>query len=310
MEKDGENRALDPQTPSIQEVIAMLWKITKEKIVNPVRRAAFQTVYKGHLPLSFCDCSNWGDALSPVLCQYLSGLPIKKMLWHHQNRYLAIGSILGQANARAEVWGSGFIRQDEKLAEPPKKIHAVRGPRTRESLLKQGIDCPEVYGDPALLFPFFYNPLVEKKFAVGIIPHYSDKSVAWLKHQGHDPSVRIIDVEGGIEQFVREIKSCELIVSSSLHGLICADAYGVPNVWVKLSDQLMGGDFKFCDYYESVGRDTPVPFIPQEKTPLSDIVLSLQPYEIKINLRPLVKSCPFINREVLDDLLVLLSVNN
>lgn len=262
------------------------------------------------MPLSYCDSPNWGDALSPVLCNKLSGLPVKKMLWHYQNRYLAIGSILGSANSRAEVWGSGFVWPDEKLAEPPKVIHAVRGPQTRSLLLEQGIDCPEIYGDPALLFPFFYNPPVEKEYAVGIVPHFSDKGSGWLKRQGNDSKVRIIDVEGGIEQFVKEIKSCELIVSSSLHGLICADAYGVPNIWVKLSDILWGGSFKFCDYYESVGRDTPVPYIPEDNTLLSDITRGFHPYEIKIDLRPLVKACPFMAQDVGSNLLTYLETSN
>ena len=276
------------------------WKFAKEKFLDPVRRAAFEIAYRGHIPLYYCDTPNWGDALSPVLCGKLSGRPVKKMLWQHQHRYFAIGSILGHANARAEVWGSGFVWPDEKLTEPPKAVYAVRGPRTRARLQVQGIDCPEIYGDPALLFPRFFNPPVEKKYAVGIIPHFSDKDTPWMKRQqsNPDPQVRIIDVEGGIEEFVREVKACELIVSSSLHGLICADAYGVPNMWVKLSDILWGGSFKFCDHFESVGRDAPVPVIPDANTPLAEVTRNFRPSRPKINLRPLINACPFIAEDV------------
>jgi pyruvyltransferase len=283
-----------------------VWKLAKEKLLDPLRRVAFETVYHGYLPLYYCDSPNWGDALSPVLCGLLSGRPVKKMLWHHQHRYLAIGSILGNSNRRAEVWGGGFIWPDEKLAEPPEAVHAVRGPRTRARLLAQGIDCPEIYGDPALLFPRFFNPPVTQTYAVGIIPHFSDKESDWVKQQqsNPDPQVRIIDVEGGIEPFVEAVKSCELIVSSSLHGLICADAYGVPNLWVKLSDILWGGSFKFCDYFESVGRETPVPVIPDAATSLAEVTRCHRPYEVRINLRPLITVCPFmaddVRRKLLD----------
>ena len=34
-----------------------------------------------------------------------------------------------------------------------------------------------------------------------------------------------------------------------MHGLLAADAIGIPNAWLKLSDRLRGGDFKFQDYY-------------------------------------------------------------
>ena len=268
--------------------------------MDPLRRLAFETVYSGHLPLYYCDSPNWGDALSPVLCSMLSGKPVKKMLWGHQNRYFAIGSILEHANGRARIWGSGFVWPDSKLAEAPAAVHAVRGPRTRARLLELGIDCPEIYGDPAMLFPRYFNPSVEKKFAIGIIPHFSDKPSSWIKRQQSiaDPHVCIIDVEGGIEKFVRDVKSCEFIVSSSLHGLICADAYGVPNIWVKLSDILWGGSFKFCDYYESVGRETPDVIEPHEDTLLSKIIKRHHPYTPSIDLRPLINACPFVDNEI------------
>lgn len=275
-------------------------------IFDPFRRLTFQTVYRGYLPLFYCESPNWGDALSPVLCSLLSGKPVKKMLWGHQHRYFAIGSILENANSRAEVWGSGFVWPDGKFSETPPKIHAVRGPRTRARLLELGIECPEIYGDPALLFPLFYNPEVERQCAVGIIPHFSDKDTAWIKRQQAkaDPKVRIIDVEGGIEEFVREVKSCELIVSSSLHGLICADAYGVPNIWIKLSDILWGGRFKFCDYQESVGRETPAVITPDADTPLSHITQHHRPYTASLDLRPLIHACPFMEDNVRKRLLV------
>lgn len=270
----------------------------KEKLIDPVRRAVFEAVYRDYLPLSYCDTPNWGDALSPVLCGKLSGRPIKKVLWHHQRRYLAIGSILGNASRTAEVWGSGFVWPDEKLPEPPQAIHAVRGPRTRTRLRALGYDCPEVYGDPALLFPYFFNPPVEKKYAVGVIPHFSDKGVEWIKRLPPDPAVRLIDVEGGIEEFVRAVKSCELIISSSLHGLICADAYGVPNLWVKLSDILWGGAFKFTDYFESVGRPAPTPVVPDLGTSVAAVTAHYRHETPRIDLSLLIKACPFISADV------------
>jgi pyruvyltransferase len=225
------------------------------------------------------------------------------MLWQHQHRYLAVGSILSNASRWAEVWGSGFLYEHEKLTEAPLAIHAVRGPRSRAKLLAQGIDCPEIYGDPALLFPYFYNPAVEKKHPIGLIPHYSDKGHRWFEKQRGLPGVHILDIECGLEKFVREVKSCERIISSSLHGLICADAYGVPNQWVEVSDQVDGGSFKFCDYYESVGRGTPVPVRPAPDTPLKEVMEHFTPGNWKFDSRPLIKACPFMTEEVRSKLL-------
>lgn len=272
------------------------WKTAKRIIADPVRRVAAKIVHHGHLPLAWCPGRNWGDALSPVLVSLLSGKTVVHQEGLHQHRYLAIGSILGCANEHAEVWGSGFIRDKERILGHPRAVYAVRGPLSRAGLLEQGIECPEVYGDPALLLPRFYNPDVIKRYEVGLIPHYADKDHPWLEFCRHDPKVRIIDIEGGIHNFVREVKACELIISSSLHGIICADAYGVPALWMELSDNVMGNGFKFFDYFASIQRPVAAPIMPHNLS-LAQVVAHYQPYQVRINLDPLWLACPFLGEK-------------
>ena len=38
-----------------------------------------------------------------------------------------------------------------------------------------------------------------------------------------------------------------------MHGLILAEAYGIPTCRVVFSEKILGGDFKFYDYYSGVG---------------------------------------------------------
>lgn len=275
-----------------------LWKTAKRLAVDPGRRVVVSLAYRGRVPLTWCLGRNWGDALSPVLVSLLSGKPVVHLEGLHHDRYLTIGSILGGANERAEIWGSGFIRENEPLIGRPRAVHAVRGPLSREGLLKQGVECAEVYGDPALLLPRFFNPEVGKRHAVGIIPHYIDKGHPWIERYRRDPDVRVIDIESGIEDFVRAVTSCQVILSSSLHGLICSDAYGIPSAWISLSDQVVGGDFKFRDYRLSIGAGDPAPISIAENTSLAKATEKATLRPLRIDLRKLLLACPFLCAEL------------
>jgi len=248
----------------------------------------------------FFNEGNWGDKISPLLVEMISGVkpelvPMKERFIGNKNQhvYLTVGSVLKFADSNTIVWGAGFIRQEDSLSEKPYKICAVRGPISRQKLLDQGIECPEVYGDPVLLLPRYYTPeeLVRKK--IGIIPHYVDQDHPWLKNFINNNDVRIIDIKGDYHNVVNEICSCDLIISSSLHGLIVPDAYGIPSVWVKFSDKIWGGNFKFLDYFASVGRKEIEPLQISEHTSLTEVLGHVEPFEFKLDLNALYESCPF-----------------
>lgn len=274
------------------------WNIAKRIVADPFRRATVRIFFHRQVPVSWCRGRNWGDALSPVLVRLLSGKPVYHVEGLHHDRYLVIGSILDGANENAEVWGSGFIREDGKVIGRPRAVHAVRGPLTRALLLKQGIECPEIYGDPALLLPRFFNPNVPKRYSVGIVPHYVDKHCAWLEQHRMNPAVLILDIESDIMDFVRAVKSCEVVLSSSLHGLICADAYGVPNVWVQFSDDVVGGDFKFRDYRLAIGAEDPTPLRISERTDIMVAAGNAVRRPLNIELRQLMLACPFLSDQL------------
>ena len=241
---------------------------------------------------------NWGDILNIHLYKEITG---KDPKWKDYNSkesyYMSIGSVLEKATPHSIIWGSGFMHADGVVKSRPLgqrfRVHAVRGPLSREKLLQQGIPCPAVYGDPALLYPKFYNPTnIQKRYKYGIIPHYVDWDHElvnkWKERESE--GVKVINILGeDVNSFVDQVLECEVILSSSLHGIICGDAYGIPSYWIKLSDDVLGNGFKFKDYFESVNRLDNEPL--NWKGKLKG--LKLKPYQIDIDLDKLLNACPY-----------------
>lgn len=136
-------------------------------------------------------------------------------------------------------------------------------------------------GDPALLMPLLFNPQVDKEYDVTVIPHraYYERVTADLQKAGKSAHVVNLTApqDEDIEAVVTEIKRSRLVLSSSLHGLIVAHAYGVPALWMRV-EELAGGDFKFKDYFSSVDIPAYEPLAWQE---LLDGGLRIEPEMLK-----------------------------
>jgi len=208
--------------------------------------------------------NNWGDDINITFLQDISNLNILVKSESPLYKYFpikafnCIGSVIGYYTDKyTSIWGSGIISENMSIPYKPIRVYSVRGPLTREILLKNGIDCPEIYGDPALLISRYYRPDIEKKYELGIIPHFIDENNNAIKDfcESH-PDVLIIHMRGykHWQDIPNQILSCKKIISSSLHGLIVSDSYGIPNKWVRFSNDIVGGNFKYHDYFASVGR--------------------------------------------------------
>lgn len=226
-----------------------------------VDRSALILTKEGKVPLTYWVVApNFGDLLSPWLIGKLSNkavelVQVKVNSKKHKLRrktYIAIGSVLSRVQDNSIVWGSGsFGTEKSKRISLKATYHAVRGPLTRCLIMNEGIDCPKTYGDPALLAPLIFDPDVEVTHEVGVVIRWSDNE--WRNAQPQT-GIKLIDLgTSDIESVIREIKSCKKIITSSLHGLIIADTYGIANAWLS-STSPKGGEFKFYDYFTSVDK--------------------------------------------------------
>lgn len=202
---------------------------------------------------------NAGDQINVDIFEWVTGRTVyntKSRLFKH---YLGVGSILFYSNERSVIWGSGFIDENTPRGMLKfDKVVALRGELSRHTLDKKNkykFDGP--LGDPALLMPRIFNPGVKKKYRVGIVPHYAQqKFVASISCSCGD-DVKIIDIKSSGQEFIKSLLECEVIISSSLHGLILSDAYGIQNCWVQFQNGINGGQFKFRDYYSTTNCDRP-----------------------------------------------------
>lgn len=203
--------------------------------------------------------NNLGDDLSEVIVSSVlakKGLSLDTRVRKKKHLY-AVGSIVSMGYQSATIWGSGFLEDLSWIRRlvhrsPFRKldIRAVRGPLTRELLLKLGHECPEVYGDPGILLPYVYSPSdVQKEEEYIIIPHFT-KDKEYRERYGEDHIVSMITKD--YKQVIDRICSAKKVISSSLHGIILAETYGTPAVFLK--DRGDNKDFKYLDYYSSTLR--------------------------------------------------------
>ncbi|BBE73742.1 polysaccharide pyruvyl transferase family protein [Oharaeibacter diazotrophicus] len=237
------------------------------------------------------DYLNWGDAMSPVMVALLTGLPIERVPFRSvRNRLAAVGTVAhGFEGGTVTVWGSGCSPHANPRARPAERIPyapppgtrievaATRGPLSAARL--GGAEAAEraAFGDPVWLLPRFYRPAVAKTHELGVILHLSE--LADRAHEARPKSglaaydlagvegVRLINTctpvsAEGLRAWVDEVASCRRIVSTSLHGMVVAESYGIPclplvNGREGLADVDLAApgpvDDRFVDLYRGLG---------------------------------------------------------
>ena len=176
---------------------------------------------------------NFGDELGAIVLRKL-GYKVKRVAFIKAD-VLLTGTILDPAeikNKNATVVGSGSGHTHQ--ADHNFNILAVRGQLTANTL---GVNA--VLGDLGLLASRIW-PKQPIKYNIGVVRHYVDKD-------DYPYADIVIDATEPAETVINKISSCRVILSSSLHGLIVADSYGIPNMRIA-RDDVITGNWKWLDY--------------------------------------------------------------
>lgn len=223
---------------------------------NP-RRKRYKIRILNRLPLYYRP-NNFGDVLGVAITRRIlerhgcadalqvTGDPDKM-----NKSLLTVGSILHFAKDGDVIWGSG---RNGKVADKNHTfdrldIRMVRGPLTRRFLIDKGLEVPEVFGDPGILlrdlFPEYVALAENKTHRVTIIPNLNDTT-------SREHAAKVQDPRASLRRVIARIAGSELVISSSLHGIVIAESLGVP---VRVLRSSVEPSFKYSDYFLGTGRE-------------------------------------------------------
>jgi len=183
---------------------------------------------------------NFGDVLTPLLFRR-AGLDLE---WTEREdaELFAIGSIaeLIPSTFTGIVLGTGCMFADP-VAFPHARVLALRGVHTARLA---GLH-PPLLADLGLLAPDLLPYWPDRDFPVGTV------------RAGGDPrppcGIALDPQAGDPESLILLAARCQRIVSSSLHGLVLADALGIPSMWDPYPTDT-ASTFKFRDYASAYGE--------------------------------------------------------
>ncbi len=194
---------------------------------------------------------NFGDLLAPRLLRAYGLTPVYRRAARAE--VVLMGSILERVpqDYPGYILGSGLmcdrVRHFDRAA-----FLAVRGEFTRQ---RTGAPGDVALGDPGLLSPRLLADRPGVSVTLGLVPHYEDQDDPRIEEYGRrfGADVAVINVRRKPESVLADIARCRFVISSSLHGLVAADALGLSSAWMLLSGKVRGEGFKFRDHYSALG---------------------------------------------------------
>lgn len=213
------------------------------------------------------DVPNWGDQLGYDLLSSFLGDRGSKVDKVADADIVGIGSTLAHipVNWSGIVAGPGLLKQTSWNL-PMANILGIRGKLTARGnfFYKFSAQRANVFiGDPGLITPQVLDLSWHQKFKeradIGILPHWSDTALKWDSRLYGPWKTRFINPFRSPRDVISDIITCDKLVTSSLHGTVIADAYGIPRrivpSWTMLNSPYEGGMFKFQDYMSALDME-------------------------------------------------------
>ncbi|AGI69049.1 hypothetical protein OAN307_c35760 [Octadecabacter antarcticus 307] len=215
---------------------------------------------------------NFGDAISRTIVSHVSG---RDVTWsaHHRCEMYALGSLIKtvcnhqgvprEKGRKPFIWGAGAMSglADLKFLKNV-RVALLRGPITAALLQRDD----RVFGDAGMLIADALGERPDREDVVGLVPHmhFADDP-RFIKIAADNPRIKLIDVrDPDAHKVVAQIAGCSHVISQSLHGLVTADAFGIPNTWLDPLGIHGSAMLKFHDYAAGIGRAMGNPIEPSD----------------------------------------------
>lgn len=196
--------------------------------------------------------NNFGDCLQPYILKHY-GLTPYYVTRNEKTDVILAGSILQGISPgyRGYIIGTGGTKNEYTFEKA--KVLALRGRLTYENFMPPVGQC--IFGDIGLIMPLVFSEDVKQRYDLGIVLHFTDNGNEEFTRLSNIDGVAVINVLQSPKTVIHQIRQCKHIASSSLHGLIIAEAYGIPTLRVVSYKTFVwkNPDYKYEDHYSALG---------------------------------------------------------
>jgi pyruvyltransferase len=200
---------------------------------------------------------NFGDELNPLVIAELTQQRVK---WANMRDadLVAVGSVLNTYVSRgsnAMILGSGVraLEGFDRGVIDPSRVLSVRGSLTAKALDVSGSEG----GDPGLLIKQIMPPSRGRRREPLVIPHFAvSNTLSGRSRIGalRSAGARVVQANESVRDIAMAVAEAPYVLTSSLHAMVFADAYGVPVQLTEFVDPDRGEpNFKYSDYESIFG---------------------------------------------------------